>query len=146
MKGRALLVGLAVLVALLAVYPSFGTGYGVRAMLQLFMWVALASSWLHERRRQALGWLATKLLVLYPLGLWLAVSQCYSLIGMLAGFTWVFAIMIVVAAWPGKTPRPDNALVTPRGAGLPSTEPLSGGSPRGAGLPSTETLSGGARV
>ena len=45
MKGRALLVGLAVLVALLAVYPSFGTGYGVRAMLQLFMWVALASSW-----------------------------------------------------------------------------------------------------
>jgi branched-chain amino acid transport system permease protein len=44
-KGRAFLVALAVLVALLAVYPTFGTGYGVRAMLQLFMWVALASSW-----------------------------------------------------------------------------------------------------
>jgi branched-chain amino acid transport system permease protein len=29
----------------LAVYPLFGTGYGVRAMLQLFMWVALAGSW-----------------------------------------------------------------------------------------------------
>lgn len=45
MKGRAFVLALAVLVVLLAVYPSFGTGYGVRAMLQLFMWVALASSW-----------------------------------------------------------------------------------------------------
>jgi branched-chain amino acid transport system permease protein len=31
--------------AALAVYPAFGSGYGVRAMLQLFMWVALAGSW-----------------------------------------------------------------------------------------------------
>ena len=29
----------------LAVYPTFGTGYGVRAMLQIFMWIALAGSW-----------------------------------------------------------------------------------------------------
>ncbi|MBI3636667.1 MAG: branched-chain amino acid ABC transporter permease [Candidatus Rokubacteria bacterium] len=29
----------------LAVYPVFGTGYGVRAMLQIFMWIALAGSW-----------------------------------------------------------------------------------------------------
>ena len=29
----------------LAVYPAFGTGYGVRAMLQVFMWIALAVSW-----------------------------------------------------------------------------------------------------
>ena len=29
----------------LAVYPAFGTGYGVRAMLQVFMWIALAGSW-----------------------------------------------------------------------------------------------------
>src|SRR5581483_3873255 len=28
-----------------AVYPLFGTGYGVRAMLQIFMWIALAGSW-----------------------------------------------------------------------------------------------------
>lgn len=34
-----------VLAAALAVYPLFGTGYGVRAMLQIFMWIALASSW-----------------------------------------------------------------------------------------------------
>ena len=33
------------LVAALAVYPAFGSGYGVRAMLQIFMWIALAGSW-----------------------------------------------------------------------------------------------------
>jgi branched-chain amino acid transport system permease protein len=37
----ALLVG----VLLLAAYPLVATGYGVRFMLQLFMWVALAQSW-----------------------------------------------------------------------------------------------------
>ena len=36
---------LAALAVALAVYPLFGTGYGVRSMLQLFMWVALAGSW-----------------------------------------------------------------------------------------------------
>jgi branched-chain amino acid transport system permease protein len=41
----ALLALLGVTVATLAVYPVFGSGYGVRAMLQLFMWVALAGSW-----------------------------------------------------------------------------------------------------
>jgi branched-chain amino acid transport system permease protein len=29
----------------LLVYPLFGSGYGVRVMLQLFMWIALAQSW-----------------------------------------------------------------------------------------------------
>src|SRR5439155_859793 len=38
-------VGLVLLVAALAAYPTVGTGYGVRAMLQIFMWVALAASW-----------------------------------------------------------------------------------------------------
>jgi branched-chain amino acid transport system permease protein len=42
---RAFLGGLLMLAVALAVYPTFGTGYGVRAMLQLFMWVALAGSW-----------------------------------------------------------------------------------------------------
>ena len=36
------LVGLGVALAL---YPLVGSGYGVRAMLQVFMWVALAGSW-----------------------------------------------------------------------------------------------------
>jgi branched-chain amino acid transport system permease protein len=36
---------LAVVLAACAIYPAFGTGYGVRSMLQLFMWIALAGSW-----------------------------------------------------------------------------------------------------
>jgi len=39
------LAAFVVALAVLAVYPVYGTGYGVRAMLQLFMWVALAGSW-----------------------------------------------------------------------------------------------------
>src|SRR5262249_58498117 len=42
---RLFLGGLLVLAVALVVYPSFGTGYGVRALLQLFMWIALAGSW-----------------------------------------------------------------------------------------------------
>ena len=42
---RALLAGLAVTLAALALYPLEATGYGVRVMLQLFMWIALAQSW-----------------------------------------------------------------------------------------------------
>jgi branched-chain amino acid transport system permease protein len=37
----ALVLGL----LLLALYPQVATGYGIRFMLQLFMWVALAQSW-----------------------------------------------------------------------------------------------------
>ena len=36
---------LLLLAAVLAAYPAVGTGYGVRAMLQMFMWIALAGSW-----------------------------------------------------------------------------------------------------
>ena len=42
---RGLLAGLAVTLAALALYPLEATGYGVRVMLQLFMWIALAQSW-----------------------------------------------------------------------------------------------------
>jgi branched-chain amino acid transport system permease protein len=41
----AALGALAVLVVALALYPLVGSGYGVRFMLQLFMWMALAQSW-----------------------------------------------------------------------------------------------------
>ena len=44
-RRPAVLALLGVGLAALAVYPLLGTGYGVRAMLQLFMWVALAGSW-----------------------------------------------------------------------------------------------------
>src|SRR5499425_3158440 len=36
---------LVVVLVVLALYPITGTGYGVRFMLQLFMWIALAQSW-----------------------------------------------------------------------------------------------------
>jgi branched-chain amino acid transport system permease protein len=42
---RAFLAALVALAIALAAYPTFGTGYGVRATLQLFMWIALAGSW-----------------------------------------------------------------------------------------------------
>ena len=45
-RGRvALLAALAIVVAALAAYPAFGTGYGVRSAVQVFMWIALAGSW-----------------------------------------------------------------------------------------------------
>ena len=42
---RWFFAGFAVLLVVLAVYPLQGTGYGIRTMLQLFMWIALAQSW-----------------------------------------------------------------------------------------------------
>jgi len=42
---RAVLASLTVGLALLAVYPAVASGYGIRFMLQLFMWVTLAQSW-----------------------------------------------------------------------------------------------------
>lgn len=43
--NRVFLVVPALALVVLAVYPLHGTGYGVRTMLQLFMWIALAQSW-----------------------------------------------------------------------------------------------------
>jgi branched-chain amino acid transport system permease protein len=43
-RGRVLAV-LALVLAALAVYPAVGSGYGVRSVLQIFMWIALAGSW-----------------------------------------------------------------------------------------------------
>jgi branched-chain amino acid transport system permease protein len=42
--GLVASIGLLLLVGL-AAYPVFGTGYGVRTMQQIFMWIALAGSW-----------------------------------------------------------------------------------------------------
>ena len=36
---------LSVVLVAAAIYPLFGTGYGVRSVLQIFMWIALAGSW-----------------------------------------------------------------------------------------------------
>jgi branched-chain amino acid transport system permease protein len=42
---RALGAALGALLVALLLYPISATGYGVRLMLQLFMWIALAQSW-----------------------------------------------------------------------------------------------------
>jgi branched-chain amino acid transport system permease protein len=42
---RAFFGGLVVVLVALALYPMQATGYGIRTMLQLFMWIALAQSW-----------------------------------------------------------------------------------------------------
>ena len=44
MRRAAPALLLAVLIAL-AIYPQVGTGYGQRAVIQVFMWIALAGSW-----------------------------------------------------------------------------------------------------
>jgi branched-chain amino acid transport system permease protein len=44
-RRAGFLAALAAAAVLLAVYPSVASGYGVRAGLQLFMWIALAGSW-----------------------------------------------------------------------------------------------------
>ena len=44
MTGLVAAVGL-LLLAALAAYPVFGSGYGVRSVQQIFMWIALAGSW-----------------------------------------------------------------------------------------------------
>jgi branched-chain amino acid transport system permease protein len=44
-RRTALLTGLVLATLAVALYPLVGTGYGVRAGLQLFMWIALAGSW-----------------------------------------------------------------------------------------------------
>jgi len=45
LSRAVVLPALAVLLLALALYPVIGTGYGVRATLQMFMWIALAGSW-----------------------------------------------------------------------------------------------------
>src|SRR5262249_8421532 len=42
---RWLAPGLLVVMAVLLTYPLYASGYGLRLMLQLFMWIALAQSW-----------------------------------------------------------------------------------------------------
>ena len=44
-SARWLTAGLVLVVMAIALYPSLASGYGLRVMLQLFMWIALAQSW-----------------------------------------------------------------------------------------------------
>ena len=42
---RVALAALVLVLVALACYPAVGTGYGLRSVLQVFMWIALAGSW-----------------------------------------------------------------------------------------------------
>jgi len=42
---RVVAAAILLVLAVLAAYPVFGTGYGVRSVQQIFMWIALAGSW-----------------------------------------------------------------------------------------------------
>lgn len=66
-------------------------------VLSLALLKALAQAWAREEGRRALRWLLVKLLVLYPVGLWLALSGVYSLVAMIVGFSWVFIVVIGIA-------------------------------------------------
>jgi branched-chain amino acid transport system permease protein len=44
-KRGPVLAVLGLVLLALALYPTIGTGYGVRSTLQVFMWIALAGSW-----------------------------------------------------------------------------------------------------
>lgn len=98
----------------LAVAGGFLAG-AVWNVANLFLLRALATAWLREQPRRALGLLLTKLFVLYPAGLFLALSGAYSLIGMLLGFTWVFVVLIGLAAWPRRVAPTPLAAESRRG-------------------------------
>jgi len=64
---------------------------------------ALAQAWAREETRRVRQLLLAKVLILYPVGLALAMSGVYSLVGMLAGFGWVFITITGLAAWAACT-------------------------------------------
>jgi len=76
---------------------------------------ALAQAWAREEGRQVRRLLLAKVLILYPVGLALAMSGAYSLVGMLAGFSWVFIIIIGLATWSACTENRRCAVEPPRG-------------------------------
>ena len=99
--------------------PLRGGGFLAGALWNIAnLWLlhALALAWGREQRRRALLLLAGKLLILYPAGLALAMSGIFSLVAIIAGFSWPFLILVVYAAWPGRaTPAaPAAEIETPR--------------------------------
>lgn len=78
-----------------------GAGWNLANLLLLR---ALARAWGREARPQALRLLLLKLGVLYPVGLALLLSPALSAVGILAGFTGVFLLLLGVAVWPARPP------------------------------------------
>ena len=110
-------VGIAVALAARGTLPTAG-GFLAGALwniANLWLLQALALAWGREQRRRALTLLLIKLLVLYPVGLMLALSKTLSLVAILAGFSWPFAVLIACAVRSGRAGRPSLAAESPRG-------------------------------
>lgn len=102
---RPALWGSLALSAALGVGVSTAWAWGFLAgalwnLANLCLLQALALAWGREQRRKALLLLLTKLLILYPVGLAMALSGKLSLVALLAGFSWPFVVLVICAAWP----------------------------------------------
>ncbi len=95
-------VALLVLAAGLALYPLEATGYGLRVMLQLFMWIALAQSW--NLISGLTGYVSFGHVVFYGTG-----AYASSLLIVKAGLPWPLAclgggvagaLLAVIIGWP----------------------------------------------
>lgn len=103
--------GIAALLAARGLFPTAG-GFLAGALwnvANLFLLQALALAWSREQRRRALTLLLVKLLLLYPAGLALALSNRLPLVAIIAGFSWPFVVLIACAVWAGRAPRPSLA-------------------------------------
>ena len=108
-------VGIAALLAARGMLPTAG-GFFAGSLwnaANLFLLQALALAWSREQRRRALTLLLVKLLLLYPAGLALALSNRLPLVAIIAGFSWPFVALIACAVWP--TAKPRLAVDSPRG-------------------------------
>ena len=97
--------------------PSVGGGFLAGAtwnIANLGLLRALARSLASGERRRAGGLLAAKLAVLYPVGALLACSGCYSLTGMLVGFSGVFVVLLGLAGLPGPALHARGGVMEPQ--------------------------------
>jgi branched-chain amino acid transport system permease protein len=99
---RWLPVALLVVAVGLALYPMRATGYGIRVMLQLFMWIALAQSW--NLISGLTGYVSFGHVVFFGTG-----AYASSLLIVKAGWPWplaclgggvVAAALALVMGWP----------------------------------------------
>ena len=74
-------------------------------VLNLFLLRAVGMAFAREQGRRTVLLLLLKVFILYPLGLALIMSEAYSMLGVLAGFSWTFVVMIVLAIWSGRQPK-----------------------------------------
>ena len=99
---RALPVALGLAAIGLALYPTQATGYGIRVMLQLFMWIALAQSW--NLISGLTGYVSFGHVAFFGMG-----AYASSLLIVTAGWPWplaclgggvMAALLALVIGWP----------------------------------------------